>query len=135
MLGYAKKGVRAMVVRPPLIWGYGGSRQVPWIFETITKTGGACFIGAGLNVYSHVHVDDLAYLYCLALQRGVAGALYHSVAGEVNFRTIAEACAEVAKCSAFSVELDQRRKILGPGVAETALVSTAVQDALALVRS
>jgi nucleoside-diphosphate-sugar epimerase len=42
---------------------------------------------------SNVHVDDLAEVYRLALEEGVAGALYHAVAGELNNRTLAEAVA------------------------------------------
>jgi nucleoside-diphosphate-sugar epimerase len=43
---------------------------------------------------SNVHVDDLAEVYRLALERGVAGVLYHAVvAGGLNNRTLAEAVA------------------------------------------
>ena len=62
----SKRGVRAMVVRPPLIWGHGASKQVPAIFQSVKSAGAACYIGAGLNLYSHVHVDDLADVYRLA---------------------------------------------------------------------
>jgi nucleoside-diphosphate-sugar epimerase len=108
------RGVRAMVVRPPLIWGHGGSKQVPAIFQSVKTAGAACYIGAGLNLYSHVHVDDLAEVYRLALVGGEAGALYHAVAGEANWRTLARAVARVRGVEARSVTIDEARVIWGP---------------------
>jgi nucleoside-diphosphate-sugar epimerase len=110
----ARRGVRAMVVRPPLIWGHGGSKQVPAIFQSVQTTGAACYIGAGLNLYTHVHVDDLAGIYALALEKGVAGALYHAVAGEVCWRTLARAVAKVTGVEARSVTIERAREIWGP---------------------
>lgn len=109
----ADRGVRAMVVRPPLIWGHGGSKQTPAIFQSVKTTGAACYIGQGLNLYSHVHVDDLAQVYRLALERGTPGGLYHAVAGEVGWRALAEGVAEVMDCQARSVTLDEAKEIWG----------------------
>ncbi len=109
----AARGVRAIVMRPPQIWGHGGSKQLPAIFESVEKTGVACYVGAGLNLYSHVHVDDLASQYRLAIEKGVGGSLYHAVAGEVNWRTLAEAVAEVMGCDTRSVSYDQGCEIWG----------------------
>ncbi len=115
--GYSAKGVRAMVIRPPLIWGHGASYQIPGIFESVEKTGSACYVGLGLHLYSNVHVDDLADLYLKAIEHGVAGALYHAVAGEANFRQIAEAVAEVMACEARSVDMQEATEIWGPVIA------------------
>jgi nucleoside-diphosphate-sugar epimerase len=83
------KGIRAMVVRPPLIWGHGGSKIIADFYHSARVTGAVCHIGRGLNVYSNVHVDDLANLYGLALEKGNAGALYFGVSGEVSYGVIA----------------------------------------------
>ncbi|MFZ0500936.1 MAG: NAD-dependent epimerase/dehydratase family protein [Steroidobacteraceae bacterium] len=117
---FGRRNVRAMVVRPPMVWGRGGGRQVTWLFETAAKTGAVCYIGRGLNLYSHVHVMDLAELYRLALEGGSAGALYHAVAGEVCFRVMAEAVAHALGCPARSISLGQMSDILGRGTAEIA---------------
>ena len=109
----ADRGVRAMVVRPPLIWGHGGSKQIPAIFDSIAKTGDACYLGAGLNLYSHVHVDDLADIYVRAIANGTGGALYHAVAGEANFRALAEAAAEAMGCGTRSVSFEEAKEIWG----------------------
>ena len=89
----ATEGIRAMVVRPPLVWGHGGSRVIADLYHSARVTGAICYIGRGLNVYSSVHVDDLARLYSLVLTKGVPGALYHAVSGELSYRCIAEAIA------------------------------------------
>jgi nucleoside-diphosphate-sugar epimerase len=114
---YSERSVRAMVIRPPLIWGHGGSYQIPGIFDSVEKTGAACYLGLGLHLYSNVHVDDLADVYLKAIERGVAGALYHAVAGEANFRQIAEAVAEVMGCEARSVDMEEAAEIWGPVIA------------------
>lgn len=111
---FAGRGVRAMIVRPPLIWGHGGSKQIPAIFESVKKVGAACYIGAGLNLYSHVHVDDLADVYVRALEKGQAGALYQAVAGEANWRSIAEAVGAVMGVPARSVTIEEAKDIWGP---------------------
>lgn len=110
---YAERGVKAMVVRPPLIWGRGGSYQIPAIFDSIAKTGSACYRGLGLNLYSNVHVDDLAEVYRLALERGAPGALYHAVSGEADFRSLAEAAAQAMGCAARSVDFAEAVAIWG----------------------
>lgn len=85
--------VRAMVIRPPMIWGNGGCGHLRMFYSGAAQGGDVGYLGAGLNLYSNVHVEDLAEVYRLALERGVAGALYHAVAGEVNNRTLAQAVA------------------------------------------
>jgi hypothetical protein len=45
---------------------------------------------------------------------GHAGALYHAVAGEVCWRTLARAVAKVMGVEARGVTLDQAREIWGP---------------------
>ncbi|WP_158592199.1 NAD-dependent epimerase/dehydratase family protein [Noviherbaspirillum sedimenti] len=101
------------VIRPPLIYGNGASVQIPQIFESVRKTGDACYLGYGLNLYSCVHVDDLAEVYALAIEKGTPGALYHAVSGEANFRTIAEAVAEVAGCGTRSLSYEESCSLWG----------------------
>ena len=110
---FSSEGVRTMVVRPPQIWGNNGSKQIPALFEGVQASGAACYIGRGLNLYAHVHVDDLAEVYRLALERGQPGALYHAVAGEACWKSIAEAVAVVMNCPARSVSIDEAKTIWG----------------------
>ena len=90
---FSAKGINAQCVRPPLVWGNGGSQIIKDLYHSAAVTGSVCYVGRGLNVYSNVHVEDLAKLYVLAIERGTPGALYHCVSGEANFRSMAEAVA------------------------------------------
>lgn len=86
-------GLRTLCLRPPLIWGNDSIKIVADLYHSARATGAVCYMGAGLNCYSNVHVDDLAAVYALALEKGVGSALYHSVSGEVNYRQMAETIA------------------------------------------
>ena len=86
-------GLRTLCLRPPLIWGNDSIKIIADLYHSARATGAICYMGAGLNCYSNVHVDDLAAVYALALEKGVGGALYHSVSGEVNYRQMAETIA------------------------------------------
>ncbi len=106
-------GLRGCVIRPPLIWGNGGSRQVPAIFESVARTGAACYVGRGLNCYSHLHIEDLSRLFSLVVEKGTAGSVYHALAGEENFRSLAQAVARVKGVEARSVTAEEARGIWG----------------------
>jgi nucleoside-diphosphate-sugar epimerase len=109
----ADRGLRTLIVRPPMVWGHGASIQIPAVFESARRTGAACYFGKGLNLYSHSHVDDVARVVRLALEKGTAGATYHTEAGEVNYRTIAEAVGEVMGCPARSLSYDEACEVWG----------------------
>lgn len=109
----AGRGVRAMVVRPPMIWGHGGCGLIEAFFDSARQTGEVCHLGRGLNLYSNVHVEDLAAVYSLALDQGVPGALYHAVAGEVAHRTLAERVAAQIGCPVRSVDFEEAAAIWG----------------------
>lgn len=97
------RGIRAMVMRPPLIWGNGGCPTITNFYNSAAKTGSVCYVGRGLNLYSNVHIEDLARAYELALEKGVPGRVYHAVSGETNFRTLAQGVAETLGVPARSV--------------------------------
>lgn len=107
------RGVRGIVIRPPLIWGPGDHGHVSMIYASVAKTGAACYVGSGLNCYSNVHIDDLSRLYELVLDQGAPGALYHAVAGEIPNRWIAEAVARDLGCETRSVSVTEAFDIWG----------------------
>lgn len=102
-----ERGVRGMVIRPPLIWGNGGCRMISDFYHSARLTGAVCHIGRGLNVYSNVHVEDLAELYRLALDKGRGGALYFAVSGEVSYGVMARAIADTLKVGTRSVTVEE----------------------------
>lgn len=99
--------VRGMVIRPSMIWGNGGCGHLARFYKDAWEHGEVGYLGRGLNLYSHVHVEDLAELYRLALGKGAGGALYHAVAGEENNRSLARAVAENAGVVARSLTFEE----------------------------
>jgi len=108
-------------------WGHGGSKIIADFYHSARVTGAVCFIGRGLNVYSNVHVDDLANLYGLALEKGVAGALYFGVAGEVSYGVIAGAIARHLGVPTRSVTIEEGCDIWGRFMARIVLCSCSRQ--------
>ncbi|PVX75661.1 NAD-dependent epimerase/dehydratase family protein [Paraburkholderia unamae] len=108
---HAQRGVRAICIRPPLVWGHGGSKVIADLYHSASKTGAVCYVGRGLNVYSNVHVDDLAEVYRLALEKGVAGALYHAVSGEASYRSLAQQIARHLNVATRSVTVSEAAEI------------------------
>jgi nucleoside-diphosphate-sugar epimerase len=90
----AKQGVRAVVIRPSMIYGEGRgvrkeSAQVPALIENAKKAGIGLHIGKGENIWANVHIDDVAELYLVALQKAPAGALYYAENGEEALKNVA----------------------------------------------
>ncbi len=93
ILDSAQRGVRSVVICPSLIYGVGRglhteSVQLPPLINQARKSGVARHIGRGLNVWSNVHIDDVATLYKLALESSPAGGFYFAENGENSFREI-----------------------------------------------
>jgi nucleoside-diphosphate-sugar epimerase len=107
------RGVRGIVIRPPLIWGPGDHGHVAMIYQSVARTGAACYVGRGLNCYSNVHIDDLSRLYEAVVNKGTAGALYHAVAGEIPNRWIAEAVARDLGCPSRSLSVEEAFDVWG----------------------
>jgi nucleoside-diphosphate-sugar epimerase len=96
VLAAAHDGVHSIVIRPTLIYGRGRgahahSVQVPKMIAVAKKHGVPRHVGRGLNIWSHVHIDDVVELYLLALERAPAGSLFYVENGECAMRTITEA--------------------------------------------
>jgi nucleoside-diphosphate-sugar epimerase len=74
------RGVRAVVIRPALVYGRGGG--IPrMLAQSARETGAARYVGDGRNRWPFVDVDDLALLYVLALEKAAPGSLYNAVDG------------------------------------------------------
>lgn len=88
--------IRSVVVCPSLIYGVGkglksDSIQMPFLARQAMDHGRVRLVGQGLNIWSTVHVDDLAELYALALDGAPPGAFYFAESGEVSFAAIGDA--------------------------------------------
>jgi nucleoside-diphosphate-sugar epimerase len=85
------QGLRGIVVRPGLVYGNGGSFDLPALIRMARSRGGAAYLGAGTTRQGYVHIDDLAELYCLAIERAPKGAVLHGVTDEVSLGDLAGA--------------------------------------------
>jgi nucleoside-diphosphate-sugar epimerase len=108
------RGVRAIVIRPALVYGRGGS--IPRMLEqSARETGAARYVGDGRNRWPFVDVDDLAQLYVLALEKAAPGSLYNAAHGpSYRVREVAEAASigAGAKGKTQAWPLEEARKTM-----------------------
>jgi nucleoside-diphosphate-sugar epimerase len=76
----AKRGIRSVVIRPAIVYGRGGGIPAGFV-DSARKEGAARYVGTGKNLWPLVHVDDLADLYLLALEKAPPGTLLLGVSG------------------------------------------------------
>jgi nucleoside-diphosphate-sugar epimerase len=65
------------------------SIQVPALIRQAVESGVPRYVGRGLNVWPTAHVEDVADLYLLALERGASG-LFFVEAGEASMKAVVE---------------------------------------------
>ena len=89
-LSMAARGIRASVVRLPQIHDIRMQGLVTLAIQIAREKRLSVYVGDGSNRWPAAHLLDTAHLYCLVLEKGVAGARYHAVAEEgVRLRDIA----------------------------------------------
>jgi nucleoside-diphosphate-sugar epimerase len=82
-LDYAKKGLRASVVRlPPTTHGPGSSGFMSPLINTALEKGVSAYIGDGQNRWCAGHRDDAAKVYRLAMEKANPGSIFHAVGEE-----------------------------------------------------
>jgi nucleoside-diphosphate-sugar epimerase len=77
----AERDVRSIVIRPAIMFGRGRGLPAMYVAWAQQRGIGRC-VGDGENRWAFVHAEDLAELYCLALEHGPAGALLNGASGE-----------------------------------------------------
>ena len=100
VLASAALGVRSAVLCPSLIYGGGrganpDSIQVPSLVRQAVKSGVPRYIGEGENIWSTVHIDDVAAAYLLALDGARAGSFFFIENGEASLKSIVESIARL----------------------------------------
>ncbi|MGP4101013.1 NAD-dependent epimerase/dehydratase family protein [Nonomuraea sp. KM90] len=98
VLSAAGRDVRSAVLCSSLVYGRGRGlgRDSVLIAALVgqARAGGVVrHVGAGANLWSNVHVDDLADLYLLALEKSPPGTFYFVEGGEESFGAMAGAIA------------------------------------------
>lgn len=72
---------RGIVIRPGIVYGHG--QGIPAMLASGPRDdSGALLVPGGEQHWTTIHVDDLAELYLLALERGTAGAIYLGTNGD-----------------------------------------------------
>ena len=91
----AEQNIRSIVIAPSLIYGLGlgvnrNSIQLPWLIKLAQQNNCAHHVGAGENIWSNIHIEDLIDLYLLALQKAPSGSFYYAENGECSMRKLCE---------------------------------------------
>lgn len=110
------RGVRAIVLRPAMVYGRGGG-SVGEMIQSGQRKGVVRFVGTGENRWSLIHVEDLADLYVKALEKAPPATLLMVAAGpSMTVREIAEGAARAAGVPGRveSWPIEQARERLGP---------------------
>jgi len=93
--GLLERGVNVSVIRLPQVHDTVKQGFVTYLVQYARNTQVSAYVDDGLNRWSAAHVDDVARLYRLALEKAVPGSRYHAVAEEEIFlRDIAETIAK-----------------------------------------
>ena len=105
MMAAADQDIRSVVICPSNIYGVGHgltdhSFQLPFLMARARETGVMRIVGAGVNRWSNVHIDDVAQLFLLAVEKAPAGAFYFLENGEASFIDMAAALAKRMNLSA-----------------------------------
>lgn len=127
VLAAASAGIRTIVIRPGVVYGWG--LGLPGLFvQSANEKGAAYYIESGENRWPMVNVEDLADLYVRLIEKGATG-LYHAVEGpSVKMRDIAEAASFGAgaggKTASWTREEASER--FGPALVEALLLDQVV---------
>ncbi|MCS4305053.1 NAD-dependent epimerase/dehydratase family protein [Chryseobacterium sp. BIGb0232] len=95
VLQSAQKDIRSIVIVPTMVYGEGlglkkDSIQLPALINYSKEKGAGIYFGEGENVWSNLHIEDLADLYVLALEKAKGGSIYYAENGASSLRNIAE---------------------------------------------
>ncbi|MGH9593164.1 MAG: NAD-dependent epimerase/dehydratase family protein, partial [Bryobacteraceae bacterium] len=115
ILSYNTRGIRAIVLRPAIVYGRRGG-ILNMMVQSAQETGAATYVGEGDNHWSFVDVVDLAQLYLLALEKAPAGSLFNAAHGPFyRTRELAQAASVGAgkNGETKSWPLAEARKTLG----------------------
>lgn len=108
------KDVSVAVVRLPQVHDQSRQGFVTSLIDLARVKGVSAYVGNGTNRWSAVHVDDVARLYRLALERHQAGLRYHAVAEEgVPVRSVAETIGAKLGVPVVSVSREESQNHFG----------------------
>jgi nucleoside-diphosphate-sugar epimerase len=111
----SSEGIRSIVFRPGMVYGNGGG-LVSMFIDWARQRGTAVYIGSSGARLPWVHVDDLAQLYVLALEKAPGGSAYN--AAEEHAYTRLETFPAIAQAAGVETStewpFEEARAALGP---------------------
>lgn len=115
-LAYASRGVHAMAIRLPQVHGgEGKAGLITYLIELARQKSAAAYVGDGGDRWPSAHRLDVARLYRLALEKGVADGVYHAVAEEgVPMRQIIEVIGRTLNVPVISIKKEDAGPYFGP---------------------
>ena len=116
-------GIRTIVIRPSMIYGDGGSEQLPLLIRHAVSSRESIYAGEGLNRRANVFLGDLANVYAFALQAAPAGRVYNIASGELEMRAIGEGIGQLVGVPTRSVPSTEAHAALGERWVDVALAS------------
>ena len=97
VLDAAGRGIRALAVRPSMVYGSGEGGFVRFFLTGAKRGGAARTIGDGHWLWSTVHIEDIADLYVRVLEQAQAGEVFIAASGDaLSFQQMAEAASHAA---------------------------------------
>lgn len=134
-LSFVDRGVRATVVRLPQVHDPRKQGIVTVLIEIARQKGVSAYAGDGTHRWCAVHRQDVAPLYRLALEKGMAGGRYHAIAEQgVAARDVAEAIGNGLNLPVVSLPFQQAMEHFGAlgwfAVRDTAASSVLTQQRL-----
>ena len=130
ILAASQRDIRTIVIYPAHVWGHG--RGIPGdLVQTLKDDGVIRYIGDGAYRRTFVHVDDLADLYVLALEKADAGSEFNgTVLPAPSYKDLYEAIARGRGRAESWAEEDARRE-LGDAQVDGATIDQQVSGRLA----
>lgn len=128
VLGARSAGVRTAVVRPATVHGAGGGALAAFTSRA-RERGAARVVGTGRQLWSTVHLDDVADLYARVLRASDAGGVFHAASGcayPVRDLALAASLAAGVSGAVESWALDDARERMGP-IAESLALTQRVE--------
>ncbi|KAF3390793.1 Uncharacterized protein DPV78_011122 [Talaromyces pinophilus] len=115
VLDFAKKGVRAIVMRvPPFNHAKGDKYSIGMLAAKAKQFGVSAYVNDGENRWPAIHLIDEAVLFRLALEKGAAGSVYHAAAEEgVRLKDVAVALGKALQIPVVSKPLDEAQEYFG----------------------
>lgn len=121
-------GVRSAVVRPATVHGGGGGTLADFVARA-RERGAIRVVGSGRQLWSTVHVDDLADLYARVLRGIDAGGVFHGASGcayPVGDLALAASIAAGGDAQVVTWPIDEARSQLG-GLADALALNQRVE--------